>query len=168
MSKEISTQAQVAALIRKDLKELGLKNAKVHSTSFAGGNAVDVYVYNVNPKFLEKIESRYAKYEYGHFDGMTDSYNYDNVHKDIPQVKFLMVHNERTPDMLLEIHNYRKKMYNVTTDEQCMREWNCWLSQLDWKVFNDKEFWKQAQNVFADFQPKFKQEPAMQEVRVRI
>lgn len=167
MSKEISTQAQVAALIRKDLKELGLKNSKVHSTSFAGGNAVDVYVYNVNPKFLEKLESRYAKYEYGHFDGMTDSYNYDNVHKDIPQVKFLMIHNERTPELIKAVESYRKNIYGITTDEQCMRERNCWLSQLDWTCFGDTKFWETFGKDFIKFQPVFK-EAEFQKVTIRI
>ena len=34
-----------------------------------------------------------GQFEYGHFDGMTDMYEYSNSRDDIPQVKFIFVEN---------------------------------------------------------------------------
>lgn len=94
-----STAAQAAQEIRNIIKEIAKKEgikivARVTSENYAGGNSVRVHLTDMPKAIVEQIEEQTAKYEYGSFDGMTDCYNYDNVRKDIPQVRFLFVNNE--------------------------------------------------------------------------
>lgn len=88
-----TTHAQCAALIRKELKAAGIK-ASVTSESFSMGNAVNVALNNVAPEIREIADKICNKYQYGHFDGMTDCYEYSNKNDNIPQVKFVCVRND--------------------------------------------------------------------------
>ena len=86
-----------AALCSKDIKKL-LKGKypsikfSVTSSNFAGGNSVDVD-WNLGPT-TDEIEKLISQYQYGHFDGMIDMYEYSNTRKDIPQAKFVMTRRE--------------------------------------------------------------------------
>lgn len=83
--------AQAAAAIRKEMKALGIKGS-VMSKGYAGGNSVSVIVSDpVSPELGEKFRKICAKYKRGHFDGMTDSYNYSNRREDIPQAMYVWV-----------------------------------------------------------------------------
>jgi hypothetical protein len=86
----ISTHAAVAKAIRQFIKAKGLR-ASVRSESFAGGNAVDVDLYNAAPAARQEVETFAAQYKAGHFDGSTDCYEYSNRNASLPQVKFLSV-----------------------------------------------------------------------------
>ena len=90
MTKQITEHAHAAKLIRKELKRRGMK-CTVRSSSFAGGNSVNVHVYeDLRPEVREDLESWCKQFEYGTFDGMTDCYHYDNRRDDIPQVKYVL------------------------------------------------------------------------------
>jgi len=88
-----STHAQAAAAIRAELKTTftGVK-FKVRSSSASMTSSVDVY-WTDGPS-TEKVNNVIGKYQKGSFDGMTDCYNYDNVNKDLPQVRYTF--SERT------------------------------------------------------------------------
>lgn len=88
-----SSQAQVAALIKKSLKAHGIK-CKVKSSSFSMGDSVDVTVWDQLPATMALIESEFAKYQYGKFNGMEDIYEYSNDREDIPQTKYLHINNK--------------------------------------------------------------------------
>lgn len=94
MKRQLTKAAQVAKLIRTDLKKLGIK-AKATSSNYSMGDSVTVKIENASPSLLQELKARYAKYQYGHFDGMTDSYEYSNSRKDIPQTKFLFIEGAR-------------------------------------------------------------------------
>ena len=83
--------AQAAKEVRKALKE-NFKGVKfsVTSESYSMGNSVNIDWQN-GPSRSE-VESIVNKYKKGNFDGMTDSFDYSNVNKDIPQVKFIDCH----------------------------------------------------------------------------
>jgi len=87
-----SNQAQVAKLCRQYLKSQGIK-CSVTSKGYSGGDSVNVTVYDQCPEVMKSIESQFHQYEYGHFDGMTDCYEYSNTNGNIPQTKFLFIHN---------------------------------------------------------------------------
>ena len=69
------------------------------------GSAIDVYIgeYEENPNapcdlYSKKrndvmlgAEKIVSKYQYGHFDGMNDIYEYSNSREDIPQAKYIHV-----------------------------------------------------------------------------
>jgi hypothetical protein len=85
-----STEAQAASMIRKHLKSLGIV-ARVRSRSASMMNAVDVYLTDADPATVQKVEEYVDQFQYGHFDGMTDCYEYSNKRDDLPQVKYTHV-----------------------------------------------------------------------------
>lgn len=100
-----SSQAQVAALIKKQLKSHGIK-CKTKSSSFSMGDSVDVTVYDQTPETMKKIEAEFAKYQYGHFNGMEDIFEYSNSRDDIPQTKYLHIGNETSDELHQACWNY--------------------------------------------------------------
>lgn len=86
--KQQSNQAQAAAAIREELKTKfpGVKFS-VTSEGFSMGDAVRVK-WTDGPTENE-VTNITAKYEYGHFNGMEDIYEYSNRRDDIPQTKYL-------------------------------------------------------------------------------
>lgn len=93
-----STHAQAAAQIRKELKKHGIK-ATVRSESFSMGNAVRVSLTDVLPATLDKVREFAGQYQYGHFNGMEDIYEYSNDRNDLPQVKYVQVSCDYSDEM---------------------------------------------------------------------
>lgn len=90
--KTLTQAAQAAKLIRKDLKK-AYPNTKfsVTSSNFSMGDSVRIS-WNLGPT-IDKINAIVDKYQYGHFDGMTDSYEYSNC-KSFPQTKFVQTQRD--------------------------------------------------------------------------
>lgn len=84
----VSEHAAAAKAIRRDLKAAFPTVAfRVRSSSFAGGNAVDIdWVDGPTTRQVDRIV---AAYEYGSFDGMRDLYEVTNSRDDVPQVKYV-------------------------------------------------------------------------------
>jgi len=87
-----SSQSQVAAIIRKELKKFGI-SAKVTSKGYSMGDSVNVSVTDQPPWVVAKIRDFCEPFQYGHFNGMEDIYEYSNSREDIPQTKYLNVQN---------------------------------------------------------------------------
>jgi len=122
----LSTQAGVAKSIRKELKEKfpGIKFS-VRSESFAGGNSVDIdYTDGVPADEIRKIVD---KYESGHFDGMTDCYNYFPG-RDYPTAKYVMVQR-----------NISKEAWQKTKEELAGKFGIEISNEQDW--FNKLRMW---------------------------
>jgi uncharacterized FlaG/YvyC family protein len=83
-----STHAAAASAIRNELNNAfkGFKFS-VTSDSFSGGNAVRVHW--VDGPTTREVEQISGKYQYGHFNGMEDIYEYSNNNDNLPQVKFV-------------------------------------------------------------------------------
>ena len=91
MSKQISSHAHAAKLIRAEMKRRGYK-ASVRSSSYSMGSSVHVDVHaDLRPEERDELESWCGQFQEGHFDGMIDLYEYSNRRDDIPQVKFVFV-----------------------------------------------------------------------------
>lgn len=91
--RKLSEHAQAAKLIRTELKK-AFPEIKfyVTSESYSGGNSVSIeYIDGPTQKQIQEIVD---KYEYGHFDGMYDIYEYSNNRNDIPQVKYVQIQRE--------------------------------------------------------------------------
>jgi hypothetical protein len=97
MKRQLSEAAQVAKLIRAELKKMGVKGS-VRSKNYSGGDSVSLDVTDQPPWVIEEIEAFTDKFQYGHFDGMQDLYEYSNRRDDIPQTKFLFVTNNYTKE----------------------------------------------------------------------
>ena len=88
MKKEISIHAACAKEIRKELKsKFPTTKFSITSDSYSGGNSVRIEWEDGHT--CESVENIVEKYQLGRFDGMTDSYTYDNRMSDIPQVKYV-------------------------------------------------------------------------------
>lgn len=88
--------AQAAKAIRKELKEkFPQGDFRVRSENFSMGDAVNVYILEGTADRTE-VQKTVSKYQYGHFDGMTDCYEYSNRRDDLPQAKW--VHAESLED----------------------------------------------------------------------
>ncbi|MEM9151636.1 MAG: LPD29 domain-containing protein [Cyanobacteria bacterium P01_F01_bin.3] len=93
MSKQISTHAAAAKAIRTELKKHNI-SAKVRCSSYTGGDSVTVSLSNELPATVDAVKVFADQFQAGHFDGMTDMYEYSNNRADIPQVKFVFVQND--------------------------------------------------------------------------
>jgi hypothetical protein len=101
-TKTMSSQAQTAKMIRAKLKAAYPQIPfRVTSTSFAGGNAVDIeWTDGPTTKAVDAIA---GDHEYGRFDGMIDLYEYDNCRDDIPQAKYVQTRRNTSPAALAGI-----------------------------------------------------------------
>lgn len=129
----MTTHAQGAASIRKELKT-AFPNIKfsVRSSSFAGGNSVAIsYEDGVPSSEVEKIV---RKYQYGSFDGMTDSYTADNVRNDLPQTKYVQVSRSFTKETRESVKDMIQKEFGLKdfADETVMKALNVWPDQAIW------------------------------------
>ena len=111
--------AQCAAAIRKDLKQAfpGVKFS-VTSSSFSGGNAVDVRYFDA--VLVEGVRNIVDKYQYGTFNGMEDIYEYTNRRDDIPQVMYAMVHRRMSQEVKKAIATKLFEKFQVATVEDFM------------------------------------------------
>jgi len=87
-----SIQAQAAAQIRAKLKEAGFK-ASVTSFSASMCDGVRIYCdeFCMNSDSKEQISDICMPYQYGHFNGMEDIYEYSSMIPGLPQVKFVQI-----------------------------------------------------------------------------
>ena len=105
-----SSQARAAKEIRKILKDLGIA-ASVTSKGYSMGDHVNIDLTNQPPAIVEQITKLTNKFQYGHFDGMIDLYEYSNTRDDIPQTKYLMVNNTFDDDIRQKAYEYLKDHY---------------------------------------------------------
>lgn len=120
--KQPSSHALCAKAIRNELKK-AYPNTKfsVTSESFSMGNAVRINWDN-GPT-VEMVDAITGKYEYGHFDGMTDSYEYSNRRNDIPQIKYVTTNRTVTNDIQEAIFDHLKKTHADYENAKGIDDW---------------------------------------------
>lgn len=71
----------------------------------------------------KKVDEITNKYEMGHFDGMTDSYEYTNRRHDIPQVSYVFLNRDISEDVyqakFSEYKNYYSDWQNISDINDC-------------------------------------------------
>lgn len=140
-----TTAAQAAALIRKEIKQaFPAVKARVTSSNFAGGNAVDIKLEDQTKPVYDAIKEICSKYQYGSFDGMTDSYNYTNSRQDIPQAKYVHVSNNMTDEKRQEVYTEMRNKWaggsdlpEKYEDGRNMPFHHTWVSDFVWQIFNE-------------------------------
>ncbi len=139
--REMSEQAKAAKMIRAQLKAEGIK-ATVRSDSASMTNSVRVTLNDELAPTVEKVEQFCKQFQRGHFDGMTDSYEYSNTRDDLPQVQFVFVNNDLSEERRAEVWAYVQANHNDASDHDrpyhhtdhvlfagALRgEWGTWLS----------------------------------------
>jgi hypothetical protein len=94
----LSQAAQAAKAIRAELKKRSI-SAKVTSKVYSMGSSVDVTItQDLEPKTAAEVKDFCGQYQQGHFDGMTDMYEYSNGNDNLPQAKFVFVRIEYTDE----------------------------------------------------------------------
>lgn len=85
---QTSSHAGASAAIKAEL-QAAFKGVKfsVTSESYSGGNSVRIS-WTDGPTVAE-VETISQKYQYGHFNGMEDIYEYSNDNPNLPQVKYV-------------------------------------------------------------------------------
>ena len=93
----MSEQAKAAKLIRAELK-LAFSGIEfsVRSKSYAGGDSVNIYWTNGPTTF--EVREISNKYQYGHFNGMEDIYNY-RADNGLPTVSSIFVNNDHSDEL---------------------------------------------------------------------
>jgi hypothetical protein len=92
MTKIKTQSAQAAALIRAELKKNYPEiKFSITSKNYSMGNSVSIsWIDAMPPATVEAIAD---KYQYGHFNGMEDIYEYSNK-QDFPQAKYVSCYRE--------------------------------------------------------------------------
>ncbi len=138
-----SSQCLAATAVRVELKSVfpGIV-FMVRSEGFASGNSVDIdYVDGPSVTAVRVVTE---KYQYGHFDGMTDLYECSNSRKDLPQVKYVCVSRAfsklASKKLMLELCGKWgiEPKDDLGASFELNGEW-CNFSQLIWKEYHDKE-----------------------------
>jgi len=161
MAKAISNYAAAAKQIRVWLKAQGIA-ARVNSEGYSMGSSVNVYIEDQMPEVVAKVKAFAEKYQYGHFNGMEDIYEYSNSRDDIPQAKFVFVNNYISDAMRQEIWDFILGYYGnnfegapddaKNASNYRVIDWNMYGDQMIYRLFqggfNQNEFWdfKAAQN----------------------
>ena len=129
-----SSQALAAAAIRNELKKNGIA-ARVTSDSASMTSSVRVLILqDVSPATRREVEIFAGRFQYGHFDGMTDSYDVSNRDDSIPQVKFVFVEVKYSDEIQKAARDY---IANGRTDYEADR--------MTWQVLNGSypcDFWR--------------------------
>jgi hypothetical protein len=85
------TQAALAAkLVRKELRQTFPNTKfKVHSQNYSMCDSINIYYDDeLSQTQKDELHEICERYQYGHFDGMTDSYENDND-RGMPQSKYV-------------------------------------------------------------------------------
>lgn len=124
-----------SALCARDAKQLLKKKYptiefSVRSDNFANGNSVHIS-WNLGPT-SDEVDKLVSKYQYGHFDGMIDLYEYSNTRDDIPQAKYVSCGREYKTNEEIEndklswedpkrrnLYKEEKTLYHIVARDLC-------------------------------------------------
>lgn len=107
----MSEHAKTAKMIKARLQHVFPGVAfSVKSDIFSGGDSVDVS-WTDGPT-TRQVEECISRHEYGHFDGMTDMYEYSNPRDDIPQVKYVQTQRSQSRDTRRAIIDHLNNHYH--------------------------------------------------------
>ncbi len=84
----------IGKIVKAELKKV-FPNVKFSVTS----DYNSVRVSWTNGVTIAMVEAVTSKYKQGHFDGMTDSYDYSNKRDDVPQVDYVFLSRDISEDI---------------------------------------------------------------------
>jgi hypothetical protein len=132
MSKEISTHAMVAKRIKNELHEAfpSIKFIIRSDTS-------SVHICWTDGPLMEQVEKVVCKYVMGFYDSMNDCFEYDNVRKDIPQVKYVFTTRVMSPESYQKIKEKIEKEFDIDFSDQnaVFNKFKAWPNQVIWREF---------------------------------
>ena len=114
MSKQLSTHAAAAKMIRQHLKAIGV-TGKVKASSYSMGSSVRVEVSDITPAVRKELQAFVDQFQYGHFDGMNDYYEISNSRDDIPQVKYTFLEVDYSDELGQKAYDFICNRFSVGT-----------------------------------------------------
>lgn len=148
MAREFTPAAKAAAMIRKSLKAQGL-DVKVTSSNFSMGNSVSVSMTDQRPDVCRLVEQYCANFRSGHFDAMTDCYEYSNRSTNLPQTKYLTVTNHMSAGMRDAIYQHVRQSWGggealPEAFDGTVQFHGQWMDQFIYRLFRDEDgtFWR--------------------------
>jgi hypothetical protein len=88
------------------------------------GSSINVKIkQDVSPAALEKIRAFCSQYQYGHFDGSIDLYEYSNSRDDIPQVSYVFVEVDYSDEIKQAARDYIAGISGIESYERDRYEW---------------------------------------------
>lgn len=137
--KQLTPAAQVAKLCKQYLKSIGVK-CTARSANYSMGNSVDITVTNQPPDIIKQIEKEFSKYQSGHFNGMEDIYEYSNSRSDVPQTKYLFLHNTYTDELKQAAWDIIRNTFSDAKEApECFKECGQWRMGHEWA---DQFLWR--------------------------
>lgn len=120
-----SSAANCAQAIREELAKVfpGVK-FKVTSQNFAGGDSV--HISWTDGPLSSQVEEVTGKYQYGHFNGMEDLYEYSNSREDIPQTKYVSESRSMSEETCTIVEASAEELYQA--DPERMANYGCHTS----------------------------------------
>lgn len=121
--------------LRKAGKEAIIKKiVSIRYESYSGGSSVRVCTKNLFKTDREYLDAFLDRYEYGSFDGMTDSYNYDNRRLDVErQAKYVFLENEFSQDIRDKIIATLRDQWGIINDQTARDKRGEWYDTLIWR-----------------------------------
>lgn len=129
-------------LILDDLKAQGRKDIadkirRIRYSSFAGGDAVDVYAVDLFKNEREFLSKLLKEYEPGYFDGMTDCYYYNTEKSTKPRTaKYVHLHHEFSETIKDIIKERLEARWDIIDDESAQKRRQLWYDQAVWMDCN--------------------------------
>jgi hypothetical protein len=118
MTKQISQHAAAAKMIRKELKDRGIK-ATVRASTASMTSSVDVTIkQDLHPDAIAEVKQFVEQFQYGNFNGMEDIYEYSNRRDDLPQVKYTFVRVEYSEEIKSAVARYIGEINGIGEYEQ--------------------------------------------------
>lgn len=139
MKRKLSSYAQAAQQIRKELKQK-FPNIKFSVTSedYSMGNSVNIKW--VDGPTSEEVKEITDKYQYGHFNGMEDLYEYSNKREDIAQSKFVFTNRSMSKEVEEQIIKEHNEKFCESGQIKDINAYNddaqCWNNNLVYRKFN--------------------------------
>jgi len=167
--KQKSSQALCAKAIREELKQAfpnwyAFERYVKTYTKFSvrgGGYSSTVNIFWTDGPTTSQVEEITEKYQYGHFDGMIDCYEFSNKRNDIPQAKFVFAKREYSEDIILKTAKTAQANYgdlaeikmpetkeDLSISFSAFSEFMNW-HQLTWKILRNIDL-TGAVNVIRD------------------
>lgn len=133
----LTPAALCAKAIRNELKQKypSIKFS-VTCQNFSGGDSVDIHW--IDGPLTKDVDALTSKYQYGHFDGMNDIYEYSNSRSDIPQAKYISCQRSMSDETRALITQRLEADYGISLENEPLvfEKFHCWPSDLIWRSFN--------------------------------
>lgn len=140
-SRTVSSHAAAAKAIKEELKEaFPAVTFRVTSESFSMGNAVNIYW--IDGPTVASVDAIADKYQFGHFNGMEDIYEYSNTREDIPQAKYVNTQRTISDEVRATVKAEIAQNYNIDMDDDSavFAVFHAWPDQVIYREYSQRAF----------------------------